>query len=150
MSYASDKPLSAKQWSFVREYLVDKNGTQAAIRSGYSPRTAQEQASRLLSNVMVRAAVDAGLAELAKKTETDADWVRRRLREEAEDFSDSSSHSARVRAIEIVARLNGLFELDNKQKSDPLLDLLRGLNGNVFEPVPEGFDVDGDSGNSDW
>ena len=45
--------LSAKQEQFCREYLVDLNATQAAIRAGYSPKTAQEQASRLLSNVIV-------------------------------------------------------------------------------------------------
>lgn len=49
--------LSAKQEQFCREYLVDLNATQAAIRAGYSPKTAQEQASRLLSNVMVAARV---------------------------------------------------------------------------------------------
>jgi hypothetical protein len=46
---------SKKQRRFVDEYLVDLNATQAAIRAGYSPRTAQEQSSRLLSNVMVQA-----------------------------------------------------------------------------------------------
>ena len=52
--------LTAKQAAFVREYLIDSNGTQAAIRAGYSPKTAQEQASRLLSNVMVANAVKSG------------------------------------------------------------------------------------------
>lgn len=47
------KSLSHKQERFVAEYLVDLNATQAAIRAGYSAKTAQEQASRLLSNVMI-------------------------------------------------------------------------------------------------
>lgn len=55
--------LSAKQEQFCREYLVDLNATQAAIRAGYSAKTAQEQASRLLSNVMVAAR----LAELKRE-----------------------------------------------------------------------------------
>ncbi len=49
--------LTPKQARFVQEYLVDVNSTQAAIRAGYSKKTAQEQSSRLLSNVMVSAAV---------------------------------------------------------------------------------------------
>lgn len=49
--------LTPKQARFVDEYLIDLNGTQAAIRAGYSADTAQEQASRLLSNVMVAEAV---------------------------------------------------------------------------------------------
>jgi len=41
--------LTSKQEVFVREYAIDKNATQAAIRAGYSEKTAQEQGSRLLS-----------------------------------------------------------------------------------------------------
>ncbi|MDR1563892.1 MAG: terminase small subunit [Oscillospiraceae bacterium] len=46
--------LTAKQESFVAEYLIDCNATQAAIRAGYSVKTANEQASRLLANVNIQ------------------------------------------------------------------------------------------------
>lgn len=49
--------LTDKQELFAREYLKDLNATQAAIRAGYSEKTAQEQASRLLSNVMVQSRI---------------------------------------------------------------------------------------------
>ena len=49
--------LSPKQKAFVREYAIDSNATQAAIRAGYSEKTAPEQGSRLLRNVKVKAAV---------------------------------------------------------------------------------------------
>jgi phage terminase small subunit len=101
--------LSARQAAFVREYCVDSNGTQAAIRAGYSKRTAQEQASRLLSNAMVKGAVDAALSKLAAKTGADAEWVLRRLKEEAEDFSEGASAASRVRAIELVGRHLKMF-----------------------------------------
>ncbi len=55
--------LSPKQASFVAQYLIDKNGKQAAIRAGYSPKTAESQASRLLSNAKVKAAVAEGLSK---------------------------------------------------------------------------------------
>lgn len=45
--------LTDKQERFCREYVVDLNGKQAAIRTGYSEDTAENQASRLLSNVKV-------------------------------------------------------------------------------------------------
>jgi len=45
--------LTDRQKFFCMEYLKDLNGTQAAIRAGYSAKTAMEQASRLLSNVKV-------------------------------------------------------------------------------------------------
>lgn len=52
-----DDGLAAQQRLFVAEYLKDNNATQSAIRAGYSKKTAQEQSSRLLSNVMVAQAI---------------------------------------------------------------------------------------------
>ena len=60
--------LTPRQQRFVDEYLIDLNATQAAIRAGYSPKTAQSQSSRLLSNVMVRAAIIDGMAERHTKS----------------------------------------------------------------------------------
>lgn len=67
--------MSPKQDEFVRQYLVDLNATQAAIRAGYSPKTANEQGSRLLANVSVRSAIEAAKAERAKRTGITADEV---------------------------------------------------------------------------
>ena len=69
--------LTPKQQRFVEEYLVDLNGTQAAIRAGYSAKTAQEQSSRLLSNVMVRNAISAERQVQLERTEITADRVLR-------------------------------------------------------------------------
>lgn len=59
----------------VQEYLIDLNQTQAAIRAGYSPKTANEQASRLFANVNIRARVDELMAERSKRTGVNADRV---------------------------------------------------------------------------
>src|SRR3990167_9329890 len=56
--------LTPKQRVFIEQYLTCWNATEAARRAGYSPRTAQEQASRLLSNVIVSSAIDARISEL--------------------------------------------------------------------------------------
>lgn len=117
--------LTDKQQSFVNEYLVDKNATQAAIRAGYSPKTARSQGERLLTNADIRAAVDQGLKRLAEATETEAEWVRRRLREEATDFTEFASHSARIRALELLGKINGIFEADNRQQAIPLIGEVR-------------------------
>lgn len=68
-------PLTPKQQRFVQEYLVDLNATQAAVRSGYSPKTAEQQGSRLLGNAKVAAAVAAGRKRLAAKLELTAEKV---------------------------------------------------------------------------
>lgn len=60
--------LTPKQERFVEEYLVDLNATQAAIRAGYSPRTADRQGPRLLGNAGVQAAIAAGRDRLSHTT----------------------------------------------------------------------------------
>lgn len=54
--------LKGKQRRFVEEYLRDLHGQNAAIRAGYSKETARSQASRMLTNVNIRQAVNAGLS----------------------------------------------------------------------------------------
>ncbi len=71
--------LEPRQQRFVQEYLIDLNGTQAAIRAGYSPDTAQEQSSRLLSNVMVKAGIAAARKAQQERTQITADAVVREL-----------------------------------------------------------------------
>lgn len=69
------KGLTDRQKLFATEYLKDRNATQAAIRAGYSPKTAQEQSSRLLSNVMVRAFVDERAEKIAARIEVTAERI---------------------------------------------------------------------------
>jgi phage terminase small subunit len=71
--------LTPKQQAFVREYLIDFNGTQAATRAGYSPKTAQEQSSRLLSNVMVQSAVQEAINQRSERTQITQDMVLKEL-----------------------------------------------------------------------
>ena len=80
----ASRRLTDKQAAFVAEYLVDLNATQAAIRAGYSARTANEQAARLLVNVSVAAAVAAAQAQRAQRTEIDQDYVLSNLVEVTE------------------------------------------------------------------
>lgn len=61
--------LSEKQKRFVAEYLIDLNATQAAIRAGYSAKTAQQQGSRLLLNVVVQEEVSRQQAKVAERLE---------------------------------------------------------------------------------
>jgi len=67
--------LTPKQRLFVAEYLVDLNATQAAIRAGYSKKTAKSQGQRLLTNVDVAAAIQKAFEDRIERTEIDADYV---------------------------------------------------------------------------
>jgi phage terminase small subunit len=71
--------LTPKQQKFADEYLIDLNATQAAIRAGYSPATAEQQGSRLLSNVKVRAYIDERMAEHSRRTGVTQERIIREL-----------------------------------------------------------------------
>lgn len=71
--------LNDKQARFVEEYLVDLHATQAAIRAGYSEKTAAQQASRLLSDVKISDAIAHAKAERSSRTEITQDMVLKEL-----------------------------------------------------------------------
>lgn len=71
--------LTAKQERFVEEYLVDLNATQAAIRAGYSVRSANKIGSELLGKTGIRSRIDQHLAELSKRTGINQERIMREL-----------------------------------------------------------------------
>lgn len=71
--------LTAKQAAFVKEYLVDLNQTQAAIRAGFSERTARTKASQLMDLPHVKAAIEAEMGKREERTEVTQDRVLQEL-----------------------------------------------------------------------
>ncbi len=69
--------LTPKQERFVDEYLVDLNATQAAIRAGYSPRTARAIASENLAKPDIQEAIALAKQARAEATKIDSEWVLR-------------------------------------------------------------------------
>ena len=70
--------LNKRELIFSNEYLVDLNGKQAAIRAGYSPKTAEQMASRLLRKVKVREFID----KLMKKRQEKVGITQERVLQE--------------------------------------------------------------------
>lgn len=67
--------MTKRQQRFCEEYLLDLNATQAAIRAGYSPDTANEQGARLLANVSISRAIAQRMADRSSRTGVNADRV---------------------------------------------------------------------------
>lgn len=67
--------MTARQQRFADEYLLDCNATQAAIRAGYSPKTAKQIGQRMLTNVDLKAYIDARLAEISSSKIADGKEV---------------------------------------------------------------------------
>lgn len=81
--------LTDKQQAFVNEYLIDLNATQAAIRAGYSEKTANPQGNRLLANVSVADAIAKAKADRSSRTEISQDYVIKTIVETIERCSQA-------------------------------------------------------------
>lgn len=75
--------LSHKQKLFIEEYIIDTNATQAAIRAGYSKKTARSQGQRLLTNVDISKAIEERMEEKKEKLIMKQDEILIRLTEQA-------------------------------------------------------------------
>lgn len=71
--------LTDKQERFCQEYMIDLNATQAAIRAGYSKKTAHSISSRLLSKVKVQERISELRIEVQKKTDLSLERVLKEL-----------------------------------------------------------------------
>lgn len=71
----ADRPLSPKAALFVDQYLVDLNATGAAVRAGYSERSARVTAQRLLADPRIQAAIATAKAQRTERVQVDQDYV---------------------------------------------------------------------------
>lgn len=118
--------MTAKQKRFCDEYLIDTNGAQAAIRAGYSPKAAKEQAARLLTNANIKSYIEERMAAIQDKNIADAEETMRyltsvlrgeatdeilRLNGEGIQVKDevSAATKDRLKAAELLGKRYGLF-----------------------------------------
>lgn len=129
--------LTDKQIKFCEEYLVDLNATQAAIRAGYSEKTAKQIAYENFTKPYIVDYIAERQAQLREKTLVSTEWVVKRLKEisdrcmtaepvmiRTEDGMVESGEykfdsSGANKATELLGRHIGIFEKDNKQKAIP-------------------------------
>lgn len=89
-----------KHEAFALQFVIDLNGKQAAIRAGYSPKTAEVQASKLLRIPKVRARIDELKAKRAERVELKAENVIRELmRLGFSDLAEIFSKEGQLRAF---------------------------------------------------
>lgn len=113
MARASKTGLTVKQQRFVQEYLVDFNGTAAAMRAGYGAKNARQAAHELLTEYpRVISAVDAGLKALAEKTELSAAWVVNELKANHTLARSIREMAASNKALELLGKHIGMWKDD--------------------------------------
>jgi len=101
--------LTATQAAFCREYIVDCNGTQAAIRAGFSERTAQEQSSQMLALDHIDAEIRRLQEELAAANNVTVATLLIEAEQVRAIAKTAKNESAMVGATTLKARLCGLL-----------------------------------------
>lgn len=101
--------LNNKQERFVAEYVIDLNATQAAIRAGYSAKTAEQQGHRLLRNAKVALAVDAARTKIAAKLDLTAERVLADIARIASKAENAAEFHAALKGHELLGKHLKLF-----------------------------------------
>lgn len=116
--------MTGKQERFVQEYLIDLNATQAAIRAGYSPKTAQEIGSENLSKPIIATAIAAAQTKTAEKLDISREWILSTLKANVERAMQSEAVLDREgnetgvyqyqgnvanKALELLGKQQGMF-----------------------------------------
>lgn len=130
--------LRGKQKMFVFEYIkdMDLNGTQAAIRAGYSVKTAQQIAYQLLQKTSVVEAIAEAKKERLKRLNVDADYVLNRLVQiDQMDVLDIMNDDLSLKPIsswpsiwrQYISGLDNMEEFDGRGEDRSLIGYLRKI-----------------------
>ena len=130
----ASKNLTHKQALFILEYLIDSNATQAAIRAGYSKKTAMEQGHQLLHKTSVSEAIEKSRAKRAAKLELKGEDVLRKIIEVGKLCSDPDSKhwnpNAALKALFYQGRELGMNFATERQEI--------ASHGDIAEDIYEG------------
>ena len=101
--------LTPKQEMFCKEYIIDLNGTQAAIRAGYSEKTANEQAAQLLARLSIQEYVQSLMDKRSKKVEITADNVLQDILDTRKTATEQDKLNERIKCNELLGKHLKLF-----------------------------------------
>jgi phage terminase small subunit len=110
--------MNEKQKRFCIEYIKDLNATQAYIRAGYSSSGAGQSGERLLKNAEISNEVKALQQEMREKNKVSVDTIVTEFMADREKAREQGSYSVAVKATMEIARLHGLYEKDNVQRTN--------------------------------
>ena len=133
--------MTPRSSDFVDEYLVDLNATQAAIRAGYSEKTAYSIGQRLLKNVEVQSMIANRMEERSKRTEitqdrvlTDIELIKQDAMRKALDKNGNEAminHTSALKACELQGRHLQLWNDKIALTIESITD--EELNGKITE-----------------
>jgi phage terminase small subunit len=119
--------MTPKQEAFAIEYLKDKNATQAAMRAGYSKKTAASIAWELLEKPDIKQFIGQKQEEALKNATVTVDGIVEQLR--AISANPLAKDSDRIRALELIGKYLGMFteRVEMKGQIDTAVTKLDGI-----------------------
>lgn len=111
-----EKKLTRKQNIFIKEYIKTGNGTQSAIKAGYSEKTAKIIASENLTKPYIKQKIERTMSEVANQIGMTAEKILLKLNEVL-DKDDDKVLSQRLKAIELAGKHHRLWN-ENEHKID--------------------------------
>ena len=134
------KKLNKKQERFCLEYVIDLNATQAAIRAGYSKKTAHSSGPRLLENVDVKAKIEELQAKTTKKLEITREDIVSRLNARSKTVEQlhilATKEKLTPQEESQFARLTMVIKTSDANKADEVIAKMLGFN------APDKLDVE--------
>jgi len=133
--------ITRKQKRFADEYLIDLNATQAAVRAGYSEKTAYSQGQRMLKNVEVKKYIDERLEQMDSEMIAGQDEVLKYL-------TSVLRGESRTEGIVVVRTAGGNSKIRTVEKKPSEKDKLKAaeLLGKRYGMFTEKLEVEGDIG----
>lgn len=132
--------LTKKQERFVEEYLVDLNATQAAIRAGYSAKTAETIGYENLRKPQIQAVIQKAMDQRSKRMAITQDRVLDEIGKvafhEAADYADAElKYSSKLKALELLGKHMGLFDGKSAKQEQPENNLLAAITESAQEEI---------------
>jgi phage terminase small subunit len=117
--------LTAKQEMFCHEYLVDLNATQAAMRAGYSQKTARQLAAETLAKPYIMARINALKAKRMARVEIDANYVLRQAKKlHKKCMSDEQWNPAgAAKGLELIGKHVDVQAFNEKSSANHTIDV---------------------------
>lgn len=113
---AVEEDLNPKQKLFMEEFLVDLNATKAAIRAGYSKRSARQIGAENLSKPSIQIAIRARMQNRVKDLRVKQQWVVDELVKQYHKSTNSDEDNiAAVRCLELIGKHLGMFKGEGQE-----------------------------------
>lgn len=131
--------MTNKQIAFIDEYMVDRNGAQAAKRAGYASKDANTRACHLLANPEVKAEIERRTARRHEENEALAREVCEEMQKLAfSEPKDAAGVAAKTKALDMLAKHLGMYETKVAVTGSLSTGKLDAIVRQLQEDIPDG------------